>query len=415
MRGNNSMPSSLFHDLILHGEDLFHTGYMHEALQVFESVIAEEPQNMLALNNRGVILHRLGMYAAAEQTFLDILRQDDANANAVVNLGSMYIEQYNMHNTEELLGRYGKCLSIQDINEFKEKLHKISQEIQTFNISEKTKILRVSMDVHAKNHAFESYLNEQEPTHRVMCACFANNALYQPGLSTIFASVLRDKDCFIDIGAHIGYFSLLGATLVGCHGQVFAFEPEEKNYRYLHDNIALNNFTHVQAFSVALGLENKTSKIFINADNDAGHALWNIGRHPDYVKSRLHCSTRDVRIASLDSLLHGANVSDIRLINIDTWGAEFDIIQGAVSTIEDKKVPYVVCGINRFGLQQMGTSEQELRQFMGYMGYATYWIRAEAPHLVSLAPEQSVESDQDLHVLFANPAWLGEDNIVPLA
>ncbi|HSX78394.1 MAG TPA: hypothetical protein VLQ80_07485, partial [Candidatus Saccharimonadia bacterium] len=74
-------------------------------------MIAEEPRNMLALNNRGVILHRLGMYAAAEQTFLDILREDDANANAVVNLGSMYIEQYNMHNTEELLGRYGKCLS----------------------------------------------------------------------------------------------------------------------------------------------------------------------------------------------------------------------------------------------------------------------------------------------------------------
>src|SRR5712691_11684374 len=176
---NNSMHASLFHDLIIHGEDLFHTGYMHEALQVFESVLAEEPQNILALNNRGVILHRLGMYAAAKQTFLDILRQVDANANAVVNLGSMYIEQYIMHNTEELLGRYGKCLSIQDINEFKEELHEISQAIQTFNTSEKTKILRVSMDVQAKNHVFESYLNEQEPTHRVMCTCFANNALYQ--------------------------------------------------------------------------------------------------------------------------------------------------------------------------------------------------------------------------------------------
>ena len=66
-------------------------------------------------------------------------------------------------------------------------------------------------------------------------------------------------------------------------------------------------------------------------------------------------------------------VSNLRLINIDTCGAELDIIHGAVRTIKDNKVPYIVCGINRFGLQQMGTSEQELRRFMSYMGYETYW------------------------------------------
>jgi len=80
-----------------------------------------------------------------------------------------------------------------------------------------------------------------------------------------------------------------------------------------------------------------------------------------------------------------------------------------VSTIEAYKVPYVVCGINRFGLQQMGTSEQELRQFLGYMGYEPYWLQDEAPHLVALAPEQSVSSEPDLHVVFANPTVLGED------
>ena len=80
-----------------------------------------------------------------------------------------------------------------------------------------------------------------------------------------------------------------------------------------------------------------------------------------------------------------------------------------MSTIEAYKVPYVVCGINRFGLQQMGTSEQELRQFLGYMGYEPYWLQDEAPRLVALAPEQSVSSEPDLHVVFANPTVLGED------
>ena len=83
------MHPSPFHDLILHGEHLFRTGYVHEALQVFESVLAQEPHHVLALNNKGVILHSLGMYAEAEQMFLDILCQDNSNANAVFNLASL--------------------------------------------------------------------------------------------------------------------------------------------------------------------------------------------------------------------------------------------------------------------------------------------------------------------------------------
>ncbi len=409
------MHPSPFQDLIIHGERLFRTGYVHEALQVFESVIAQEPRHVLALNNKGVILYGLGMYAEAEQTFLDSLCQDNNNANAVFNLITIYIEKYNIDSAEDILIKYGNCLSIQDINELKENLYNLKNEINIINEFEKTKTVNISMDVHEKKHYLKLYLNEREPSHRIICEFFSKNELYNSGLAKFLASVLQVNDCFIDIGAHIGYFSLLGATLVGCHGQVFSFEPEEKNYRYLHENIALNNFNNIKTSHTALGLETKTARIFINSDNDAGHALWNVGRHPDYLKSRLHCITRDVQVASLDSLLQGVHVPNIRLINIDTCGAELDIIQGAVSTIEDHKVPYVVCGINRFGLQQMGTSEQELRQFMGYMGYETYWIHAEAPHLVSLAPEQHVTSEHDFHVLFANPAWLGEDNVAPPA
>jgi FkbM family methyltransferase len=409
------MHPSPCHDLILHGERLFHTGYVHEALQVFEAVIAQEPHHVLALNNKGVILHSLGMYAEAEQMFLDSLDQDSNNANAVFNLVSMYIEKCNIDNAEYIIIKYGNCLRSQDINELKEKLYHIKNAMGDFSTVEKTKIVQISMDVHEKKHTLKLYLNEETPGHKAMYTCFIKNELYKSGLAKFLSTVLQVNDCFIDIGSHIGYFSLLGATLIGCNGQVFAFEPEEKNYRYLYENIALNNFDNIKISNVALGLETKTAKMFINSDNDAGHALWNVGCHPEYLKSRLHCITRDVQVAPLDSLLQGVHVPHIRLINIDTGGAELDIIQGAVSTLEDHKVPYVLCGINRFGLQQMGTSEQELRQFMEYMGYEAYWIHAEAPHLVALAPAQYVTSAHDFYVLFANSAWLGEDNVAPLA
>jgi FkbM family methyltransferase len=355
------------------------------------------------------------MYAEAEHMFLTSLGQDNNNPNTVFNLASMYIEEHNIKNAEDIIIKHGYFLNPQDISDLKEKLQIVRDKVNNFHGVEITKVCTISMDVRGKAHTLNLCLNEREPFHRVIYTYLARNELYKSGLIKFLATVLRENDCFIDIGTHIGYFSLLGATLVGCHGQVFSFEPEKKNYGYLYKNIALNNFNNIQASSNALGLETKIAKIFINADNDAGHALWNVGCHPDYLQSRLHCITRDVQVASLDSVLQGVRVPSIRLINIDTCGAELDIIQGAVSTIQDHKVPYVVCAINRFGLQQMGTSEQELRQFMGYMGYEAYWIQDEAPHLVALAPAQSVASEHDFYVLFANSAWLGVNDIAPLA
>lgn len=397
------MHVSPVHDAISHGEHLFHTGHLHEALRVFEAVIEQEPQNLLARNNRGVLLHSLGMYAEAERTFLEVLAQDAAHANAVVNLITLYLEQGRFSHVEAVLHQHGQCLSTQDIDEVKAQLCGLQNAMNQHSPAAPIKLLNISMDVKAKRHNVKLYVHDTEPSHRVICQSFANNQLYKPGVSNFFASVLCEADSVIDIGAHIGYFSVLSATLVGEQGRVLAFEPEARHYRRLQDNIALNQCQNVTSFAMALGAENTTARLFINADDDAAHALWNVGRHAAYLQSRMHCTTQNVQVASLDSVLHGADLPKVKLITIDTCGAEFEIIQGAVSTILAQAVPYVVCGINRFGLQQMGTSEQELRQFMGYMGYDTYWIRAEVPHLVPLAPDQYVESDNSLYVLFARP------------
>jgi hypothetical protein len=117
----------------------------------------------------------------------------------------------------------------------KEKLHNVKDKMNNFCTVEMTKVVTISMDVLEKPHILKLYLNEREPYHRIIYAHLARNELYKSGLTKFLATVLRENDCFIDIGTHIGYFSLLGATLVGYHGQVFSFEPEEKNYRYLYN------------------------------------------------------------------------------------------------------------------------------------------------------------------------------------
>ncbi|NEQ77203.1 MAG: FkbM family methyltransferase [Okeania sp. SIO2C9] len=66
--------------------------------------------------------------------------------------------------------------------------------------------------------------------------------------------------------------------------------------------------------------------------------------------------------STLDDILNQQkDIGQIKMIKIETEGAEIDVIKGAINTLCQYDVPYIICEINRFGLQQMGTNETELR------------------------------------------------------
>ena len=83
-----------------------------------------------------------------------------------------------------------------------------------------------------------------------------------------FRAYLHTGDVVIDVGANIGFFTLLSSTLAGPTGKVYAFEPQQKVYKYLQGNIALNNITNVETFNIALGNENTTVCLSNNQKKD---------------------------------------------------------------------------------------------------------------------------------------------------
>ena len=64
--------------------------------------------------------------------------------------------------------------------------------------------------------------------------------IWEPYETSLLLSMLRPGDVFVDVGANIGYFSVLAASVVGDDGAVFAFEPDPDNFRLLRRNVALN-------------------------------------------------------------------------------------------------------------------------------------------------------------------------------
>ena len=100
-----------------------------------------------------------------------------------------------------------------------------------------------------------------------------NLGFWEPDISKLIRENLKKWDTFVDIGANIGYFSLLGSEIVGENGKILAFEPSSKNFAELTKNIALNNFSNISAIQYAASNVATTKNLFYNPTNPGGSSL----------------------------------------------------------------------------------------------------------------------------------------------
>jgi FkbM family methyltransferase len=252
-------------------------------------------------------------------------------------------------------------------------------------------------------HKLTFLLDPAQFSQRFMLNDFASGRLYEAETSNILGSLLQPGDTFIDIGAHVGYFSMLAAALVGPTGQVFAFEPDATNYAHLLDHIDLNGATQVRPLHMAVGAKPAIAEFFVNADNDGGHALWEVGRHPFNERSRQAPSSRKVYVTSLDHLFATTDLARLKAIKIDSEGAEFAILVGAKGLLARHRIPFVIAEVNRFGLEAMGANERLLRGLMSDMGYETWLLQPGQTFAQKLGPTDTPETNSVFNVLFRHP------------
>lgn len=153
---------------------------------------------------------------------------------------------------------------------------------------------------------------------------------WEPNLTQFIKASLREGDRFVDVGANIGYFSLLASSIVGTSGQVFAVEASPSIYKKLRENIELNNCTNIQSFNLAASDVEGTLSIYLGNDDNLG-ATTTVASIANRSAQKLEAV---IPAKPLPDIVGAENLLKARLIKIDVEGAEPSVIRGVGDLLE---------------------------------------------------------------------------------
>ena len=191
-------------------------------------------------------------------------------------------------------------------------------------------------------------------------------------LARLLMRYLKPGDTFVDVGGHFGYFTLLGARLVGPAGRVVAFEASRSTYAVLAANVAPQ--AHVTAHHLALSDRQEMVSFFefpvlYNEFNTLDieqfrHEKWFIKFPPEKI---------EVSAARLDDVVARDSLQPA-VIKIDVEGAELKVIRGAADTLRRLR-PLVV--MEYIAPDRHNTAHREATALLRQLGYASFALASD--------------------------------------
>lgn len=188
------------------------------------------------------------------------------------------------------------------------------------------------------------------------------------------ATRLHSGDVFYDVGANVGFFSIIAARLVGSEGCVYSFEPVEENIRSIRENAKANKLENMRSFEVAVGR--------MSGNEDLLLTEWNGGASlsTSVVKPAVPVSTRNVRVVALDDFIQAQDLRAPTLVKIDVEGSELDVVQGMSRTIVTSR-PILLYEIDDGNKNAFSRRWQELDQLVAGFGYRILHLEESYPTL----------------------------------
>jgi FkbM family methyltransferase len=168
--------------------------------------------------------------------------------------------------------------------------------------------------------------------------------------------------CFLDIGAHIGLYSLPVSRRLRASGQVYAFEPSESNAGYLRKHVRMNSIENIEVVPLIVS-DAPTADVLFFEHESGGSALSGLAPFKD--PSRYSEVRRDQ--TSIDEFCSDREIEP-DLIKIDVEGAELLVLQGASKTVVQHR-PVIFLSVHPGRMEVLGTDVSQIGRWSNEMGY----------------------------------------------
>jgi len=125
---------------------------------------------------------------------------------------------------------------------------------------------------------------------------------------------IKNNDIIIDVGAHIGLFSLYASQFCKT-GSIYSFEPVKENYQLFLENTQINNLKQIKPFNLAVSSSNSDVTLYLNED-ESGHSMFSESLKTITVKS-----------ISLQRIFDDNQIKNCNFLKLDCEGTEYEILE----------------------------------------------------------------------------------------
>ncbi|WP_422931610.1 FkbM family methyltransferase [Singulisphaera sp. PoT] len=177
---------------------------------------------------------------------------------------------------------------------------------------------------------------------------------YEPEETALLREHLKPGMNFLDVGANIGYFTLLAASIVGPSGRIFSVEPSPACSTRLAESVQANGIKNVRIERMGLSDQPGTSVLHIPRAEDRNHTpsmiSWNEGES----------TSIEVPVRTLDAMIEEWGIDTIDVMKIDVEGYEPTIFRGASHALASGRIKAILCEFNAYYLEAAGSSTRDL-------------------------------------------------------
>jgi len=191
-----------------------------------------------------------------------------------------------------------------------------------------------------------------------ICIQMALSGTWEPRNTRLLRETIREGDIVVDIGAHIGYHTLILSKLVGDRGHVYAFEPDALTFSLLRKNVEMNGCRNVTL--ERKGLSDKSGSAFLG-----GWTLVSAAGKPEHDPND---EMKQVEILTLDDFF-GKDIPEIAFMKIDIEGHEINAVRGAVETLRRSKGVKILTEFDPFRWLKGGINPREYLDLLSQLGF----------------------------------------------